>query len=145
MFIKIIIKRNTIPDATQPRKQAGFRSVTKLNHIQRLGTITYGANKYNLSRVLAFIDFDIRLRTYGSSDKSKQEQGIGKTYVEKPINIQINATAAVKLQMDSPEFPTAKGVTQGDAISQETFTITLEIIIRKLKQTTEAKLYTGNT
>lgn len=136
LFIKVIHNRiRGQLDQHQPVEQAGFRpSFSTTDHLFTLNQIIEKYNEYHKPLYLAFVDYSKAFDSlkHTAIFTSLRSQGINETYIKLLELIYRASTASVKLLSPGPSFCIEKGVKQGDPLSPNLFTCTLEEVFREL-------------
>ena len=135
LFTKIITTRlEKKQDENQPREQAGFRSkYSTTDRIHAINQLKEKCREYNIPLCVAFVGYEKAFESAQTQAilTSLQEQGIEDVYIEilKDIYGQLSDS---HLHKESDKIRIKRGVRQGDTISPNLFTATLESIFRRL-------------
>ncbi|PZC78256.1 hypothetical protein B5X24_HaOG202328 [Helicoverpa armigera] len=136
LFIKVIHNRiREHLDQHQPIEQAGFRpSFSTTDHLFTLNQIIEKYNEYHKPLYLAFVDYSKAFDSlkHTAIFTSLRAQNVNETYIKLLELIYRASTASVKLLSPGPTFHIEKGVKQGDPLSPNLFTCTLEEVFKKL-------------
>ena len=137
LFTKIITTRlEKKLDENQPREQAGFRSkYSTTDHIHAINQLKEEkCREYNIPLCVAFVDYEKAFDSVQTQAilTSLQEQGIEDVYIEILKDLCTGSSGTVHLHKESEKIRIKRGVRQGDTISPNLFTATLESIFRRL-------------
>src|SRR5688572_7881470 len=121
-------------DESNRREQAGFRrEYSTIDHIQVITQLTERCREYRTPLSLLFIDFQ---KAFDSVEhtavlKSLSDQGVEHAYIRLIENCYDKGTTQITLFDNPITIDLHRGVHQGDVISPNLFTSTLENIFRK--------------
>ena len=137
IMTKVILNRiQRSLDENNRREQAGFRKgFSTIDHIHVVTQLTEKCREYHIPLCFLFIDFKKAFDTieHNAVLQALHEQGIEHNYIKLLKNIYQNGTTQVILFNKPIIINLQRGVRQGDVISPNLFTSTLESILRKTK------------
>jgi hypothetical protein len=136
LFTKCVLRRirNTLEEA-QPTEQAGFRrSFSTMDHIATIQKVLEIGREHAMPITLVFIDFQ---KAFDSVEPaavwdSLRNQGIEEAYVKMLEKCYTGCTTTFHPFYTDVQIPVTRGMRQGDPISPNLFSATLEGVFRNL-------------
>lgn len=133
---RIILNRiQRILEENGCRDQAAFKKgYSTIDHIHTITQLTEKCNEYQSPLCLLFIDFKKAFDTveHNAVLNSLIEQGINPNYIRIIQDINNNTSTQITMFHEPIHIAIHRGVRQGDVISPNLFTATLESMLRKI-------------
>ncbi|KAI5739732.1 hypothetical protein M8J77_022721 [Diaphorina citri] len=137
LMTRIILNRiqRTLED-NSCRDQAGFkRGYSTIDHIHTVSQLTEKCNEYQQPLCFLFIDFKKAFDTveHNAVLKSLIELGVDPTYVRIIQEINCNTSTEITMFNEPVKINIRRGVRQGDVISPNLFTSTIQSMLWKIE------------
>ncbi|CAI5455831.1 unnamed protein product [Caenorhabditis angaria] len=134
LFTKCILQRIRRPlEESQPVEQAGFRrSFSTMDHISTIQRILEASREHQIPLVLIFVDYH---KAFDSVEpaavwNSLKDQGVDQHYIKILQKCYEECSTNITPFFKKVEIPISKGVRQGDPISPNLFSASIEGVFR---------------